>query len=193
MGFTMRTPIRWQLRPGNRLQMDAEVWGTLISQTHVIELSEGDTLLTIHVEADQNIYRVGPGRSMYRARTIPATQAPVPVIPTQPTTSIREGIWRLSGQEHGVRWDANLIIRNFHNNQFTGTLDWFFGTSERFVGREYFEGSFDESRQIVFMRGIRTAQGLELGQYQARVISDVRLTDGTWQGGTFTAVWVREE
>ena len=68
--------------------------------------------------------------------TIPATQitqapieqvaqAPVAVIPIQPTTPIREGIWRLSGQERGVRWDADLIIRNFRNNQFTGTLDWF--------------------------------------------------------------------
>ena len=68
MGVSFGTPIRWQLRGGNRLQMDGEAFGMQISQIHTIELSERGTLLTFHIDGSQNIASDRPGRTIYRRR-----------------------------------------------------------------------------------------------------------------------------
>ena len=141
-----------------------------------------------------------PAPVQAQAPTPAPAPAPIQVTPTQtpprPETPLRMGIWKLSGREGNTRWDADLVIQNFRNNEFTGYFDWYEGPSEIFGGREYFEGTYNDLRQLAFMRGTRLERrrNIATGQYQARVSSDgMRLTDGTWGGGTWTAVWVREE
>ena len=67
-GIPFSTAFRWQLRSGNRIQMDSEIYGTQVTQIYNIELTERNTLLTFHIDGFQNIGSDRPGRTMYRRR-----------------------------------------------------------------------------------------------------------------------------
>ena len=113
---------------------------------------------------------------------------------SQPDVPLNIGTWKLSGSTYST----NMYIRTYQGNTFTGSFDyWRKGKgNNRWMGTEYFEGTYDEQTQQVFIKGTRLssdAKGLILGEYQAKVSDDGRkLINGTWGSGTTgEAKWVR--
>jgi TolB-like protein len=130
--------------------------------------------------------------------------APAATAATAPTTapvasSLKIGTWKLSGSDsaHTI-WSADLVIQSYRNSAFIGYFDWYSGVNETYRGREYFEGSYNELRQLVILRGTRLerAPGLGLGVYQARLTGDgMKLANGSWAEGvpgTWEAEWIKE-
>jgi TolB-like protein len=131
----------------------------------------------------------------------PEVQVPAPVqaATPAPSTPLKTGTWRVSGNdEQRTIWSADLIVQNYRNNTFTGYFDWYSGTNETYRGREYYEGEYNALRQRVILRGTRLerAPGLGLGVYQARVSDDgMKLITGSWgEGvpGTWEAEWLKQ-
>jgi hypothetical protein len=131
-----------------------------------------------------------------------AAQAAVPAAAPAspyPVDPLKIGVWKLSGSDvQRTIWSADLVVQTYRNNAFIGYFDWYSGINETYRGREYFEGTYNELRQRVIIRGTRleNAAGLAKGVYQARVSDDgMKLTDGEWgEGvpGTWQAEWVKQ-
>jgi len=96
------------------------------------------------------------------------------------------GTWNLTGRD-AVKWTAKIVVQSVEKNKFKGYFDWY-RNGNRYSGREYYEGIYDEKTRGVILQGTRleNANGIAIGIYKATVSTNGKeLTKGTW-GGTGT-------
>jgi hypothetical protein len=103
------------------------------------------------------------------------------------------GRWRVTGRDR-LTWNANLIIDEVNVQNISGYFDWY-DSRNRFIGKEYFRGSYNSASNIVELRGYRVTNPNELGIgiYIAN-LSGKDFISGTWSGpssipGTWEGKW----
>ena len=115
----------------------------------------------------------------------------------------RIGLWKLSGIDNIKReYNADMVIKNIHNENFDGYFDWYRVESSEFIGREYFSGYFINDSNKIVLNGNKVENNvstLALATYEANITKKKNIFyNGKWYGGggvpsnNWKATWINK-